>query len=255
MSRLECMVRTALDCYERGDLFGAQRLAREGLQRDSDHGGLWQLLGVVSFQLEQWSDALEAFEQASVRIPLNAVARFAWADLCLRIGQESDARTMLRFLAIPGQCPTAMLPDLSRLLGRVGEYRRALQVCKRLIQRQPWYHPAYYGAAFYLRKLGKSPRRIALLLEAAHRLAPTAATYRISLAMTRCRQRQFAAAVELLRPVDVTQIRCLTCLKQFRRAAMQVIDFALAARIHEQIRVLSQSPPASDSQSDPDLFS
>ena len=65
---------------------------------------------------------------------------------------------ILVFLAEDGRCPTPLLPDVARGLGRAGEYGLALEVCQRLTVLRPAYHPAWFGVAFSLRQLGRPGR-------------------------------------------------------------------------------------------------
>jgi len=52
----------------------------------------------------------------------------------VHLGKPKSARAMLKFLAEPGRCPTPMLPDLSRLLGKAAALQAERAARERTLQ-------------------------------------------------------------------------------------------------------------------------
>ncbi len=235
MTPADCLFRWACDAFDLGNYPAALGLARKGLVRDPDHPGLLQLCGLAAYHLGEPFAALDRLEAAAAIAPLDPQSRLAIADLYARMGKPGAARVALRFLAEPGRCPLPLLPDLARLLGKVGAYRAAFRVCRRLVAARPWYHPAHFGAAFYLSKLRRPADRILRHLRAAVRLAPQALPYRVALAEALVTVGRLQAACRVIRalPADAG---CPCCLTRLRGTAEAAGDAALAADLDERIR-------------------
>jgi Flp pilus assembly protein TadD len=209
----------AADCFYRAALghlaAGAHGLARDacraGLRVEPDHPGLNEALGLAEFGAERYGPAVHALEAASLFGPLGAEAQLALADCYVRFGQVQAAGAIVDFQAEPGRCPTPLLPDLARGLGRTGRYALALDVCQRLTVLRPSYHPAWFGVAYYLGQLGRPPGTLVRPLEAAFALAPRALTYRLNLAALYADLGRPADAYALVRgvPADAVRCRCL----------------------------------------------
>jgi len=227
----ECLFRAARDKYDEGDMTAALNLACEGLKRDEFHPGLLEVTGLAAYHLGEMSAALEKLEAASAVSPLSASAQVALADLYANFGKPLSARAILDFLIEPERCPTPQLPDVARIYGRLRAYREALRVCRRLVRLRSWYHPAHYGIAFYLAKLGRPLTQRIRYLREAHSLAPTAITYRIALAGALASLSSFEEACELIGEVPASAITCPCCVRRFHEAAQVVGDVNLARRL------------------------
>jgi tetratricopeptide (TPR) repeat protein len=238
----DCLFRSARDKLDEGDFNGALELAREGLLREEYHPGLLQVYGLAAYRLGEPLDALEGLEGASLVAPLDPLARLTLADLYARLGKRKSARAALVFLAEPGRCPTPLLPDLARLLGKVGMYRTALKVCQRLIAARSWYHPAHYGTAYYMAKLKMPAAKVERHLRAAHELAPTAIPYRVALAGALAKAGRYEEACELVRGVPSEAVCCPACLRRLGGAAEVAGDVELAMRLRDRLRAVLRTP-------------
>ncbi|HEX4612129.1 MAG TPA: hypothetical protein VH092_28295, partial [Urbifossiella sp.] len=194
---------------------------------------------LAAYHLGEPFAALDRLEAAAAVAPLDPQSRLALADLYARMGKPSAARVALRFLAEPGRCPVPLLPDLARLLGRVGAYRAALRVCRRLIAARPWYHPAHYGAAFYLLKLNRPAGRVVRHLRAAAELAPRAVPYRVALAGALAAAGRPGAACRVIRGIPAAAIGCASCLRRLLDLAEAAGDARLTARLRDRLRAVT----------------
>jgi tetratricopeptide (TPR) repeat protein len=247
MTPADCYYHAAQAKFDDDDFTGTLELARVGLLKDEDHPGLLQMYGLAAYHLGALEDALEGLEGASIIAPLCPLAQLALADVYLHFGQRKSAAAGLSFLAEPGRCPTPLLPDLARLLGKLGAYRSAYKVCRRLAKLRSWYHPAHYGMAYYLAKLKKTPRKIIVHLRAAHELAPNAIPYRVALAGALSTAGFPEEACEVIRCVPPGAVSCPDCLNRIQLAAEEAGEVELAMRFRDRLReVLTRRCDAAD---------
>lgn len=236
MTAADCLCRAASEKLDDGDFVGAIELARAGLLKNEDHPGLLQAYGLAAYHLGEFDDALEGLEGASIIAPLAPLSQLALADVYLRFGKRASAATGLSFLCEPGRCPTALLPDLARLLGKLGAYRSAFRVCRRITRLRSWYHPAHYGMAYYLAKLKKPVEKVLRHLRAAHELAPQAIPYRVALAGALSNAGRPEEACEIIRSVPAAAVCCVNCLKRIQLAAEEAGEVELALRFRDRLR-------------------
>lgn len=189
MNTAECLYQSAREEFAAGQFLLAAHACRAGLIGEPAHPGLHELLGLALFKIDNEVGSLRHLEEATLLAPLAPEGRLTLAELYTRLGQVESAVAILHFLAEPGRCPTPLMPDVAKGLGRLGEHDAALGVCLRIIAARPDYHPAHFGAAFYLVKLGGPPAEIGQHLRAARDLAPHAAPYRNALAAWRANRR------------------------------------------------------------------
>jgi tetratricopeptide (TPR) repeat protein len=235
MTAADCLCRAANEKLDDGDHSSALELARAGLLRDENHAGLLQVYGLAAYYLNEPLDALEGLESASAIAPLAPLSQLALADLYLGSGQRASAATVLLFLAEPGRCPTALLPDLGRLLGKLGAYRAAFKVCRRLARLRSWYHPAHYGMAYYLAKLKRPRAKVIRHLRAAVELAPQAALYRVVLAGVLADAGRPEEACTVVRCVPAAAVSCSSCLQRLQWAAEEAGAAELALRFRDRL--------------------
>lgn len=132
----------------------AEVLARQALEQDPQQGRFWRLAGMASWALEAFEQARIDLENACSLAPLCPMSWLALADCYVRLGKITPAQGIYRMLAENDRFPTSLLPRLATGLGRIEEYRLALGVCRKLANRQPNHHGAFFGMAYYLSRLG-----------------------------------------------------------------------------------------------------
>jgi tetratricopeptide (TPR) repeat protein len=213
--------RAARQRFDEGDFAGAAELCRDALRDRPDDGDLWQLCGAACWELGLVEDAREALETASCLKPLSPLAQCALAELYTQTNQVESARAICANLAGRDDCPVPLMPRVAKGLGRLGEYGLALGVCERLVALRPGHHPALFGVAFYKSALGAPPEEILPYVSAAHELAPTVCSYRVSLASVLAMLGRCDEAYEVARDVPAEAVRCPSCVRRlvpvFRR--------------------------------------
>lgn len=205
------------DCFELagiGRLAAAEELTEQAVRHYSTDGGLRQLQGFLRHRLGDFPGARGSLESAARLAPLEPLSRCILAECYARTDSAQRAADLYRELADDAHCPTTLLPDVASGLGGLGEYEAALATCRELIRREPGHHQAYFGVAFYLRRLGASPYAILPDVIRAHELAPEVPLYRITLAVLFDTIGWREDAYDLLRDIDPCAVPCRCCLQK-----------------------------------------
>lgn len=214
MQSLQEIFCRSLSLFQQGQRDESEVLLRSGLEQFADAGCLWQLLGLVQENGGAWREALTSLERASHLIPLEPPASFTLAMCYLRDDQRELGVLLLRRLAVREQTPTWLLPVIASNLGGLGEYPAALAACRRILRRDATRHDAHFGVGFYYRKLGLSAARCLEAFLRAHALAPRVGLYRIVTASLLEDEGETDEAWELLRGVDINEVRCPAALRR-----------------------------------------
>ena len=215
MDGSECLCRAAAAAFDGGDFSRAAAAAEYGLRANPDHGRLWELHGLALAELGDRDAALRSLERSSVYIPLAPIGQIVLAECYEAADKPELAHTILTFLAEPDRCPPVLLSRVASGLGKLGAYRDALEVCENLANLRPTYHPAWFGIAFYRRKLGRPAAEIVSPIFTAHQLAPEAMTYRLNLAAVCGDLGWDRPAYEALRGVPAEVVLCPRLVSQF----------------------------------------
>jgi tetratricopeptide (TPR) repeat protein len=214
MNEPEDVLRRCFELYHRGELAHASELSEHALHKFPDDGALWQLDGLVRRDRGDFDGARRALEMASVLIPLNPGAQCALAECYARAGQTGLARDLYRDLARSGRAPTPLLPAVASGLGSVGDSESALEVCRELSRREPTQHEAFFGMAFYMRRLAYPVEMVIPVVARAHELAPQFIPYRVLLASLLASIGEYQEASDLLRDIPPDSVRCRSCLRR-----------------------------------------
>lgn len=214
-------------CFElagAGRLDEAGDLAEQALGWDGDDGGLWRFVGLLRHQAGDFRGARDALETAQALVPFDPEASCALAESLARTGRGGPALEAYDALAADERCPAELMPAIAAGLGYLGEDRRALDVCVELIRRRPDHAEAHFGAAFYLRRLGRPPEAAMSFVARAHELAPGEVLYRVSLAALLDHAGRRDEACDLLRGVDLDGVSCRCCLRRMSTIFLAVDD-------------------------------
>jgi tetratricopeptide (TPR) repeat protein len=214
MNEPEDVLRRCFELYHRGELAHASELSEHALHKFPDDGALWQLDGLVRRDRGDFDGARRALEMASVLIPLNPAAQCALAECYARAGQTGLAQDLYRDLARSGRAPTSLLPAVACGLGSIGDSESALEVCRELSRREPTQHEAFFGMAFYMRRLAYPVEMVIPVVARAHELAPQFIPYRVLLASLLASIREYPEASDLLRDIPPDSVRCRSCLRR-----------------------------------------
>lgn len=204
-------------CFElagAGQLDEAGDLAEQALEWEGDNGGLWRFVGLLRHRAGDFRGARDALETAQALVPFDPTTSCVLAESLARTGHPGPALEVYDALTADERCPDKLMPAIAAGLGYLGENGRALDVCVELIRRRPDHAEAHFGAAFYLRRLGRPPESALSYVARAHELAPDVVLYRISLATLLDHSGRRDEAYDLLRGVDLDGVSCRCCLRR-----------------------------------------
>ncbi len=213
----------AVRLFDAGRFAEAADYARDRLRELPDDGNLMQVYGTACCRLGNHAEAREALERASALVPLHPLARCALADAYARAGPEDLAALLYEFLGEREES-SAMWPATAARLGALGRYESALEVCRRIVEREP-NHQALFGVAYYLERLGAPPEEIIPHLAMAMDLAPHLLGYRVSLALAWVRAGSPEMARDLLAVVPLDDVCCQHGLRRALEVFRQVGDW------------------------------
>lgn len=203
-----CFRRCVARKLNEGALLNAKCIAEKGLRRHPDDGELWQLLGIIAWQIKDFDTARNALETATCLTPLTAISQLALADVYLRDGYPESARAIYMHLADSDPCSISLLAQVAQGLGRLRAFAYAFAVCQRIIDQRPDHHAAHFGAAYYLGCLGRPVGEYLSYLRSAFELAPATISYRVSLARAYTRLGRNQDAADVARPIDPAAVGC-----------------------------------------------
>ena len=178
------------------------------------NGRLTQLHGLTLYVNGNCDAALAEFESALLLSPLTSESFLALADLYIKRDQLEDAKVSLSILVENvDTVPPELFPRIAGLLGCVGETRKALFICYRVIDNDPDCDEAIFAAAHYMRKLGYAPKPVIGMMRRAVSLAPDNCTYRQSLATALTTSGDTQGAYTLFASLSSKDICCKKCLQ------------------------------------------
>lgn len=120
-----------LRAQEEGDFEAAAASFMEALETDPHYLGAWHDLGLANFRMEQWEEALQAFERALELLPLDADLLYKKGLCQLRLGLPKDAIESLEE-AVTREGHLEARFQLGLVLAREGQRRRGYR--KRAIE-------------------------------------------------------------------------------------------------------------------------
>lgn len=160
---------------------------------------------------ESFADALDDLEALQMLRPLSVAAQLAMAECYWRLNRWELARGVYRYLADEATVPPDRLSDLAKGLGRSGDPRRALAVCRQAVAAQPESHEAWFGVAYYTARAGAPDESLTPLLRQCVRLEPNGVFYRITLMAVLWRLKQYDEAYRVVAAIDLGRLRTISC--------------------------------------------
>lgn len=185
---------------------------RAALNVNPEDGAMWMHLGELLHRLQDFGEARDALETASMLVPLSVDAQLALADCYCRLGDRDLAVFLYDAITANSSLAGEVLARVASALGSMNEHERALSVCRTLTSREPDCHEAYFGQAFYLRKLGAPFPDVEPLLLKAFELSPSMPLYRITLAALYAFLGRRQEAYDLLVDVEPSAVGCRCCI-------------------------------------------
>jgi tetratricopeptide (TPR) repeat protein len=136
---------------------GALAEFKKALEKQPGFRGAHYNVGNIYWLEGKWSDAIVGFRQELSADPYNCLAHWKIANSLLNLGQEAQAaidsvRSALQV------CPDLAQGhlDLGRLLAERGEYEKAIEHYRRVIELAPAESVAHFHLATAYRRLGRS---------------------------------------------------------------------------------------------------
>ncbi|MBX9681018.1 MAG: hypothetical protein K2X38_19855 [Gemmataceae bacterium] len=250
MADPQSLYEQAAQFFDAGDFTAALELSREGLFVDEDHPHLHLVFAMSCAELGEHADAIESFEEASTRVVLPPICQLTLAELYVRTKCPETARAILEFLAEPGRCPANLLSRVAQAFGLLGDDEAALGVCKRLIELRPDFHPAYFGAAYYLTQLERPVVEILPFVQRAFDLKPEQLSYRVSLALMQANLGRIDEASATVRSVCPGAIGCAGCIRRLLPAIEKLNDNELTAAWWTRALALEQGAASGSASRD-----
>lgn len=211
MESVERIYRRAKLLYEQGSAATALELLSVQLREDPHDARLLELKGVIHHALGEYESGQAAIERAGRRHPTSAAAQLALADCYCFTGKQDRARSLYCRLASRNDVPFELLSPLAMRLGRLREFQKALDVCRRGFDGNPGCHHARYGVAFYMSKCGYPPELIYPVLQRTLDLAPSVFHYRMSAATILCNMKQYDRAYLTIADATADELASVTC--------------------------------------------
>jgi tetratricopeptide (TPR) repeat protein len=220
-------LKNAWQRYLAGDLRVAEALCLAMLSRDCECGRSWELLGLVYYDMARTHDAIDAFERASLSVPISNQARIALAASYADARRVELARDLYLETANSPTVETSLLLEIALGLHRLGINEAAFQVCKKAVEQDPSVARAHYDMGFYGWLGGRSPETIEHLIRFALELDPTNLQYLLGMMslLVATHRTEEAIGVAMQIPVEqYSHIRCRCCLRRLERLVKQTGD-------------------------------
>ena len=187
-----------------------------------DHGMAWQIRGLLHFELAEYRLALNAFEQASLLIPLDPQAQCQLAECYLRSRKRDVARVIYVYLAGLEMLPEETVVPVARGLASTDELGASLNFCLVQLRRFRANHELHSIAATVMQRLGCNPDDIHPFVFQAHHLRPDILPYRIAYAQHLLAMQRTREAAATLAFIDLGRIECVASLERLRMLFEQV---------------------------------
>lgn len=227
-----------------GDAFQAERAAGEGLQVDSEHGGLRQLRGVCRHLLHRFREAVEDLEIATCLVPLDPMGLWCLADSYRETGGVDRCLEHLVWLMRRPDCPASLLLKAAQSLDRLGEENAALEAYGEAARRSPESAPAHFGLARIRARLGLPAEFVLAPLARASALAPADPFYRASLHAAQVALGDAEGARRSLLSTRIDEVYSPQVASSFARALDRAGDVAMAGAWWIRAIQLSGGRPA-----------
>lgn len=208
------------------------RLLRERLVDAPDCGTTWRLLGLVEHGERRWASAVNALEEASLRIPLDALAECALAEAYARLGKLQWALDLLSGVASSRGVPASVLSRAAKLCDQMGCPSLAITFSRRVLASEPESSRGYFDLSCYLARSGAPDSQVEATIRRAVSLEPDEMVYRAALVgflVNRMRPDEAYRAIAGLSHEGINQLDCRRCLGCFEQLYQQGGDCERAA--------------------------
>lgn len=200
-------------------LSDAGQWLRERLVEAPDCGATWRLLGLVEHGQRQWSSAAASLEEASLHIPLDALAECALAEAYGRLGKLQWALDLLSGVACSRGSSSMLLSRAAKLCDQMGCPALAIAMSRRVLASEPESSRGYFDLSHYLARSGAPDSQIEATIRRAVALEPDEMVYRLALLgflVDRGRVDEAYKTIAGLSQDGISQLDCRKCLGCFQ---------------------------------------
>ena len=202
---------------------------RQLLQHDAENGRLWELVGVLAYESDDFQLAQSAIERASALIPLSARGQLVLACCYDRSGNRESAGAIYRHISGLGGLAVDLLEPLAAGLGRHGELEMALNICRQAASELPESTTPLVGMIYFMRRLRRPHELILAVALRACNLDPHNFECRIAAAWLLHEAGRSQEGAVLLKEVDVSQCACVSCRVRMERIFEHALQMAHSA--------------------------
>ena len=231
--------------YSSGQLWLALKEITRAVAANEEAGRNWELMGLIFRDLAKPKSAINAFEQASLLVPLHPFSSLCLAECYGSIDKRELARDLYLVQAeseLVLASTDLMLLVASGLEG-VNEPHLAMELCRQASQLDPDSGQAAFDMCFYASRCGAQPALVESLAWRAVELEPRNVHFRIGLASLLIRMHRFNKAywvVSSLTEYQIGEISCECCLERIERLFEFRGDEGRAAVCRQRVQFLSR---------------
>ncbi|MEM7475468.1 MAG: hypothetical protein AAF483_10790 [Planctomycetota bacterium] len=203
--------------YCRGELNSAVEKISSALYSDEENGFGWELMGLIFRDLGKPKSAINAFERASLLVPMHPLASLCLAECYGAVGKTELARDLYLSYAdcLDGQVEHLLL--VAAGLEGIDEPHLAMEICRRASGIDPDCGQIAYDMCFYASRCGAQPALIESLAWRAVELEPDNVHFRVGLASLMIRLERLEKAfwvVGSLNSEQISSINCYCCIER-----------------------------------------
>ncbi len=131
-------------------------LAQKAVSLDDSNGAAYSVLGTMYAMQKQYDKAIAACEQA-VSLDPNSSLNFMWLGLVLTWAGKADEgiRYLEHSIRLNPFAPPVFFNNLAVAYRDAGQYEKAIEECKKALQREPNAHSPYIHMAISYLRLGR----------------------------------------------------------------------------------------------------
>lgn len=203
-----------------------------------DDGAAWQLRGLAHFGLREITQAMAAFEYASVLVPLSPLAQCRLAECYQQRRQRELARLVYLHLATLEQLPCDIVETVAGGLSRCGELDQALEFCLAGLRQYRGSHQLLHTAAGLMRRLGHTNDEILPFAYQAYHLRPDMVAYALTFAQHLLAADRRREAGRVLRQVALDDQQCVATLQRLQSLFEHLGDDTNRQRCRDRLQLI-----------------
>lgn len=224
-----------------GQVSQAQARMQEALRQSPQSAELWNELGTLQAQQQDWHEAEQAFMRALQLNPNLAMAHLR-LGLTLQAEQQPGALDEVRKADALAPNNAVIILQLAQMLAATGDDREAIPLLRRAVQLDPGSAAASYQLAVNLQRTGEVNEAVPLLEKAAA-ADGTNADVLTNLGMALCQQQRAKDAVPVLQKAVSIAPKNVVAREDLAAAYIQLSQFDDAvAQLREALRLTPDAP-------------